>query len=88
MTRVILQASFFDKNFAGHGFLKFPDGNVKTFDPRNSAFTRVEAIDQDGGAITGEYADPQQFLLSRLYSGAVSHSIRLYTRGCTEDYRA
>ena len=52
---------FFDANFVGHGFLRFPNGTVKTFDPIGSAFTRVESIDHVGGAITGEYADPQNF---------------------------
>src|SRR5690349_15788018 len=52
---------FFDPKFAGHGFLRFPSGTIKTFDPMGSAFTRVESIDHDGGAITGEYADPDNF---------------------------
>ena len=50
--------SYVDSNNVAHGFVRFPNGSITTFDPQNSAGTLVWG-NNSAGWITGTYADAQ-----------------------------
>ena len=51
-----LTGSYFDTNYAQHGFVRSPNGALVSFDPSGSAGTQPENINASG-TIVGYYQD-------------------------------